>query len=286
LRPAACADDPLDVGLNRLPVVGAALVREGRLLAARRRDTGGWEFPGGKVESGEAPAAAIERELREELGVDVRAVAALGTARDARIELELWQVQLIRGEPRADSDHDELRWLGAPELDSVAWLPVDRALLPCVHAMIAGMRFRATIELGGKTATGIEVPEAVIDGLGAGKRPPVTVTINGYRYRTTAVRMGGRYLVPLSAENRAGAGVAAGDEVEVEIALDEAPREVELPSDLDAALDAEARAAYDKLSFTHRKEWVRWVEEAKKPETRAARVAKTVEGLRAGRKTH
>jgi hypothetical protein len=148
------------------------------------------------------------------------------------------------------------------------------------------MRFHATVELGGKTATGIEVPDDVIAALGTSKRPAVTVTINDYSYRTTAVRMGGRFLVPLSAENRTGAGVAAGDEIEVDIALDGAPREVTVPDDLAAALDVEARVNYDGLSYTHRKEWVRWVEEAKKPETRAARVAKTVEGLRAGKKTH
>jgi hypothetical protein len=148
------------------------------------------------------------------------------------------------------------------------------------------MRFRATVELGGKTATGIEVPDDVIAAFGTSKRPAVTVTINDHSYRTTAVRMGGRFLVPLSAENRTGAGVSAGDEIDVDITLDDAPREVSLPDDLAAALDAEARANYDALPYTHRKEWVRWVEEAKKPETRATRVAKTVEGLRAGKKTH
>jgi hypothetical protein len=147
------------------------------------------------------------------------------------------------------------------------------------------MHFRATIELGGKTATGIEVPDDVISALGSSKRPSVAVTINGYTYRTTAVRMGGRYLVPLSAENRTGAAVAAGDEVDVDIVLDDAPREVALPDDLDAALDADARANYAALSFTHRKEWVRWIEEAKKPETRAARVEKTVAALREGKKS-
>jgi hypothetical protein len=148
------------------------------------------------------------------------------------------------------------------------------------------VRFESTVELGGKTATGIAIPDEVIERLGAGKRPPVTITINGYTYRTTAVRMGGRFLVPLSAENRAAAGVAAGDDVTVDIALDTAPREVEMPPDLDTALDAEARAAYDGLSYTHRKEWVRWVEEARKPETRALRIEKTVLGLKAGKKTH
>ncbi len=114
----------------------------------------------------------------------------------------------------------------------------------------------------------------------------MTITINGYTYRTTAVRMGGRFLVPLAAENREAAGVAAGDEIVVDIENDTTPREVDLPADLAAAMDDDVRATYDALSYTHRKEWVRWVEEAKKPETRSTRIEKTVAGLREGRKTH
>ena len=147
------------------------------------------------------------------------------------------------------------------------------------------MKFTATVELHGKTATGIEVPDEIIAGLGGGQRPPVVVMINKHTYRTTAARMAGRYLIPLSAENREAAGVAAGETVQVTIVVDDAPREVVLPEDLAAAMTASARKHYDTLSFTHRKEWVRWVEEAKKPETRAARVAKTVESLSAGQKT-
>jgi hypothetical protein len=147
------------------------------------------------------------------------------------------------------------------------------------------MRFASTVELGGKTATGIPVPNEVIEALGSGRRPPVTITINGYTYRTTAVRMGGRFFVPLSAENREAAGVVAGDEVTVDLDLDTVPREVTMPDDLASAMDDEARAAYDGLSYTHRKEWVRWVEEAKKPETRATRIEKTVAALREGKKT-
>lgn len=148
------------------------------------------------------------------------------------------------------------------------------------------MKFRATVERGGKTATGIEVPEDVVAELGSGNRPPVTVTIGGHTYRTTVARMGGRFLVPLSAENRTAAGVAAGDEVDVDIEPDTGPREVEVPADLAEALarDDAARSAFDGLSYTHRKEWVRWVEEAKKAETRATRLAKTVESLRAGQR--
>ena len=97
---------------------------------------------------------------------------------------------------------------------------------------------------------------------------------------------GGAYYLPLAAEHREAAGVAAEQEVDVSIELDTAPREVTLPEDLDAAMDDDARAAYERLSFTHRKEWVRWVEEAKRPETRTTRIEKTVAGLKAGKKTH
>jgi hypothetical protein len=148
------------------------------------------------------------------------------------------------------------------------------------------MKFRATVELGGKTATGIEVPEDVVAALGSGNRPPVTVTIGGHTYRTTVARMGGRFLIGLNAENRTAAGVAAGDEVDVGIELDAEPREVEVPADLAEALahDDVARANFDGMSYTHRKEWVRWIEEAKKAETRATRLAKTVESLYAGKR--
>ena len=125
------------------------------------------------------------------------------------------------------------------------------------------------VQLNGKTATGIEVPDEIVAGLGQGQRPPVRVTVGGYCYRTTVARMGGRFLVSLSAENRAAAGVAAGDEVEVDLEFDDAPREVEVPADLAAALgrDQAARANFEALPYSHRKEWVRWVTEAKKPDT-------------------
>ena len=148
------------------------------------------------------------------------------------------------------------------------------------------MDFRATVVLGGKTATGIQVPDEVVDKLGSGKRPAVVVTVGGYTYRTTVAPMGGAFWIPLAAEHREAAGVQADQEVDVAIELDSAPRVVELPDDLSAALDDTARAAFDGLAPSHKKEWVRWVEEAKKPETRTARIEKTVEGLRAGKKTH
>jgi hypothetical protein len=147
------------------------------------------------------------------------------------------------------------------------------------------MEFRTTVVLGGKTATGLQVPDEVVAALGGGKRPPVAVTIGGHVYRTTIAPMGGAFWIPLAAEHREAAGVQAGQEVDVRVELDTAPRETPLPDDLAAALDDGARTFFDGLAPSHRKEWVRWVEEAKKPETRAARVEKTAEALRAGRKT-
>ena len=147
------------------------------------------------------------------------------------------------------------------------------------------MRFRATLETNGRTATGIEVPTSVVDALAAGKRPPVRVTLHEHTYRTTVARMGGRFLVPVSAEVRRAAGVTAGDQLDVGIELDDAPRTVDVPADLAAAL-AEAPAAaqaWEKLAYTHQKEWARSVEDAKKPETRARRIAAAVEALRAPR---
>ena len=148
------------------------------------------------------------------------------------------------------------------------------------------MDFRATVVLGGKTATGIQVPDEVVEQLGSGKRPPVVVTLAGYTYRTTVAPMGGAFWIPLAAEHREAAGVAADQEVDVTVELDTAPRTADLPDDLSAAMDDAARTAFDGLAPSHQKEWVRWVTEAKKPETRTARIEKTVDGLRAGKKTH
>ncbi len=149
------------------------------------------------------------------------------------------------------------------------------------------MKFRTVVELGGKTATGLAVPDDVLTALGAGRRPAVRVTVNGHRYPTTVATRGGRFLVPLSAENRAAARVAAGDEVEVDIEVDDSPRTVVVPPDLAAGLAADpaAGAFFDGLAYTQGKEWVRWIEEAKRPDTRRTRVQRTVEALREGRRT-
>lgn len=142
------------------------------------------------------------------------------------------------------------------------------------------MRFTTTVELGGKTATGLEVPATVVDELGS-RRAPVTVTIGDYVYRTTLAVMGGRHMVPLAAEHRTAAGVAAGDAVEVVIALDTAARTVEVPTDLAAVLDAEGlRAQFDALSYSRRKEHVRAVTDAKTEATRQRRIGKVLDTIR------
>ena len=148
------------------------------------------------------------------------------------------------------------------------------------------MRFRSTVELGGKTATGLPVPAEVVEALGSGRKPAVRVTIGGHTYRSTVATRGGVYMLPLSGENRTAAGVAAGDDVDVDLELDDQPREVAVPDDLAAALaeDDAARAAFEGLPYSHRQRHVLAIEGAKAPETRQRRVAKALEMLREGRR--
>jgi hypothetical protein len=147
------------------------------------------------------------------------------------------------------------------------------------------MKFRATLDLAGKSATGITVPEDVLAALGSGRRPAVRVTLRKHTFRTTVGTVDGLAKISVSAVVRAEAGVAAGDELDVDIALDDQPREVSLPADLAGALDADpgARAFYDGLSYSKRNAYVVWVESAKKPETRERRVAEAAALLAAGR---
>jgi hypothetical protein len=142
------------------------------------------------------------------------------------------------------------------------------------------MRFSTTMFQTGNN-TGIEVPPDVVEALGAGKRPPVVVTVNGYEYRSTIAPMGGRYLLPFSAERRGESGIAGGDAIDVELVLDTAPRVVEVPADLRAALDEapDSAAAWEKLSFSHQKAHVTSVLGAKAAETRARRIAAVVAKL-------
>lgn len=148
------------------------------------------------------------------------------------------------------------------------------------------MRFRSTLLLSGKSATGFEVPADVVAALGAGKKPAVTVTVNGDdRYRTSIGSMGGASMLPVSAEHRTGAGLVAGDEADIDIDVDKAPREVAVPQDLSDALDADpvARSYFDTLSYSNKRRHVLAIDGAKTAQTRERRIAKSVALFREGR---
>ena len=150
---------------------------------------------------------------------------------------------------------------------------------------MGSIRFTATLAVRGPAAA-VVLDDAQVAAVGDGaKRFPVLATINGHTWRTTVTRMHGEYLLGLSRAVRDGAGVEAGDSVEVALELDTAPREVEPPEDLAKALagDPIARSVFEGLAYTHRKEYARWIEEAKREETRERRVAQAVEMLRAGK---
>ena len=146
------------------------------------------------------------------------------------------------------------------------------------------MKFTTTILASGKNITGIVVPSEVPAALGGGKNPLVTVTLNGLSYPSKIATMGDRLMLPISQEIRAKAGVAAGEVHEFEVILDDKPRVVEAPGDLQAALDADplAKAAWDKLAPSHKKAHVTAIEGAKAPETRLRRVQKAIEMLTDG----
>jgi hypothetical protein len=140
-------------------------------------------------------------------------------------------------------------------------------------------RFRVRLEDAGSGGAAFDVPARAAAALGERKRPPVTVTIRDYTFRTTVAVYGGQPMIGVSKQHRAAAGVDVGDTFDVVVALDEEPRVVDVPADLAAALadDTAAQDAFDKMSYTHRREYVEWVAEAKRPATRARRVAETVE---------
>ncbi|WP_062303180.1 YdeI/OmpD-associated family protein [Demequina subtropica] len=144
------------------------------------------------------------------------------------------------------------------------------------------MRFHATVEPL-EPMKGLEVPAAVVDDLGGGARPRVVVTVNGHAWRTAIAKMRGRHLIGLSTANRAAAGVATGDQVEVDVALDLEPLAADEPQDLADALDAEpaARAAFDSLTVSQRRQHIRVIEQAKGADTRARRIGKVVDEARA-----
>jgi antitoxin component of MazEF toxin-antitoxin module len=147
------------------------------------------------------------------------------------------------------------------------------------------MRFHTTILKSGETATGFRVPDDVVEALGAGRRPKVRVTINGFTYRSSIATVDGSPMVGVSAENRAGAGVQGGDEVDVDIEVDTAPREVRVPRELAEALDAEpaARTTFDALSYSNKSWHAIQIESAKTDETRRRRLEKSIEALKQGK---
>jgi Domain of unknown function (DUF1905)/Bacteriocin-protection, YdeI or OmpD-Associated len=149
----------------------------------------------------------------------------------------------------------------------------------------AATTFRATILLGGKTATGIRVPDDVVAALGQSRRPAVHATIAGYTYRSTVASMRGSFMLPVSADVRARAGISAGDEVDVHLRLDTEPRVVTVPPDLADALAQDDTAArfFNGLSYSNKQRFVLSIEGAKTVETRERRIAKTVDTLRAER---
>jgi hypothetical protein len=145
------------------------------------------------------------------------------------------------------------------------------------------VKFRTQVEPP-EPMHGLEVPQRVVEALAGGKRPKVTITINGHSWRSRVAIMRGRYLLGLSNANRQAAGVVTGDKVEVDLELDTKPRVVAEPADLARALDADtvARRVFESLPYGRKLQHVRAIESAKKPETRKRRIAKTIATLRDG----
>jgi bacteriocin resistance YdeI/OmpD-like protein/uncharacterized protein DUF1905 len=149
---------------------------------------------------------------------------------------------------------------------------------------VASTHFDAELERVGKTSARLRVPVDLEEIFGRA-RPPLKVTVEGHTWRTTPGVYGGVAYIGLNKDVRAAAGVDAGDHVRVSMELDTEPRTVAVPADLRTALEAdpEANTAFAKLSYTHGREYVEWIEEAKRPETRARRITGTVEGVRQGK---
>jgi hypothetical protein len=141
--------------------------------------------------------------------------------------------------------------------------------------------FITELELGGKTATGFRVPPEVVEQLGKGQRPPVVVTIGDYSYRSTVAAYTGTYYLPLAAEHRNAVGLSAGDAFEVGLELDNEPRVVELPPDLEDALKGRLLAAFRELSYSQQRQHAESVRAAKTDTTRQSRIEKVVAALQA-----
>ena len=141
--------------------------------------------------------------------------------------------------------------------------------------------FETILLVAGKTATGIEVPAEIVSSLNSGKKPAVKVSINGYEYRSTIAVMGGKFMIPVSAEHRIGANIKGGDSLTVSLELDTEPRILEIPADLAAALEQnkKAKAKFEQLSYSQKRIHTLSVEGTKNPETRAKRILKAIEAL-------
>ncbi len=141
--------------------------------------------------------------------------------------------------------------------------------------------FETILLEAGKTATGIEVPAEIVSSLNSGKKPAVKISINGYQYRSTIAVMGGKFMIPVSAEHRIGANIKGGDSITVGLELDTEPRILEIPADLAAALQQNevAKAKFAALSYSQKRLHTLSVEGTKNPETRAKRVLKAIEAL-------
>ena len=147
------------------------------------------------------------------------------------------------------------------------------------------MKFKTKLLQAGKTATGIEIPDKIVEGFGAGKKPPVRITINGYTYRNTVAVMGGVFMVGVSAEHRKGANVQGGDVIEVTIELDTEPREVEIPEEFQKALkkNVTAKKYFESLAYSRKKAIVTLIKDAKTEETKQRRIEKSIQGLQEGK---
>ena len=144
------------------------------------------------------------------------------------------------------------------------------------------MRLRLELVSHGGNTAGFEIPDEVVEQLGGGRKAKVVVTVGRHTWRSSIVNMGGQFMLGVSMANREAAGVAAGQVLDVGLELDTAPRTVEVPEDLAAELaaDAPARSTWDGWSFTRQNEAARVLTEAKRPETRARRLAKVLAELR------
>ena len=150
---------------------------------------------------------------------------------------------------------------------------------------MGAIQFKGKLQPRGSAAA-VVLDDAQVAVVGEGaRRFPVVATVHGYTWRTSVARMGGEFLLGLNREVRRRAGVDAGDEVDVTLELDTAPRQVEVPEALAAALaaDPHVRASFDQMAFTHRKEYARWIADAKQEETRQRRVRQALEMIRVGK---